>query len=114
MNELLLPNFSHLFLSVDLFLQYLRDYPTFAATARYWTEAFAKSASTGMEEKVLTMLAHYFIVCVKPVHVDEPFCLRGVQVQKLVEMGFPEDLVRSTLKSVDGDENLALEKLCSG
>ncbi|CAO1940789.1 unnamed protein product [Urochloa humidicola] len=66
--------------------QYLRDYPTFAATARYWTEAFAKSASTGMEEKV----------------------------QKLVEMGFPEDLVRSTLKSVDGDENMALEKLCSG
>jgi ubiquitin-conjugating enzyme (huntingtin interacting protein 2) len=35
------------------------------------------------------------------------------QVQKLVEMGFPEDLVRSTLKSVDGDENMALEKLCS-
>uniref|UniRef100_K3XQC2 Uncharacterized protein n=1 Tax=Setaria italica TaxID=4555 RepID=K3XQC2_SETIT len=49
-------------------------------------QAFAKSAPTGMEEKV----------------------------QKLVEMGFPEDLVRSTLKSVDGDENLALEKLCSG
>lgn len=40
--------------------------------------------------------------------------LRWVQVQKLVEMGFPEDLVRSTLKSVDGDENMALEKLCSG
>jgi ubiquitin-conjugating enzyme (huntingtin interacting protein 2) len=36
------------------------------------------------------------------------------QVQKLVEMGFPEDLVRSTLKSVDGDENMALEKLCCG
>ncbi|GJN16879.1 hypothetical protein PR202_gb03904 [Eleusine coracana subsp. coracana] len=66
--------------------QYLRDYSTFVSTARYWTEAFAKSASTGMEEKV----------------------------QKLVEMGFPEDLVRSTLKSVDGDENMALEKLCSG
>ncbi|KAL6839942.1 hypothetical protein ACP4OV_029752 [Aristida adscensionis] len=66
--------------------QYLADYSTFVATARYWTEAFAKSASTGMEEKV----------------------------QKLVEMGFPEDLVRSTLKSVDGDENMALEKLCSG
>ncbi|GJM92012.1 hypothetical protein PR202_ga08436 [Eleusine coracana subsp. coracana] len=65
--------------------QYLRDYSTFVSTARYWTEAFAKSASTGMEEKV----------------------------QKLVEMGFPEDLVRSTLKSVDGDENMALEKLCS-
>lgn len=37
-----------------------------------------------------------------------------VQVQKLVEMGFPEDMVRSALKSVNGDENMALEKLCSG
>ncbi|KAM7274076.1 hypothetical protein ACFE04_028740 [Oxalis oulophora] len=34
-------------------------------------------------------------------------------VQKLVEMGFPEGLVRSTLESCGGDENLALEKLCS-
>ncbi|KAG8054111.1 hypothetical protein GUJ93_ZPchr0001g33056 [Zizania palustris] len=67
-------------------LFYLRDYSTFSATARYWTDAFAKSTSTGMEEKV----------------------------QKLVEMGFPEDMVRSALKSVNGDENMALEKLCSG
>lgn len=37
-----------------------------------------------------------------------------VQVQKLVEMGFPEAQARSTLESVGGDENLALEKLCSG
>ncbi|KAG6487741.1 hypothetical protein ZIOFF_056346 [Zingiber officinale] len=65
--------------------QYLREYNTFLATARYWTEAFAKGSSSGIEEKV----------------------------QKLVEMGFPENLVRSTLKSVNGDENLALEKLCS-
>jgi len=36
------------------------------------------------------------------------------QVQKLVEMGFPEALARSALESVGGDENLALEKLCSG
>ncbi|XP_073296678.1 ubiquitin-conjugating enzyme E2 27-like isoform X3 [Primulina huaijiensis] len=36
------------------------------------------------------------------------------QVKKLVEMGFPETLVRSALESVGGDENLALEKLCSG
>lgn len=35
------------------------------------------------------------------------------KVQKLVEMGFPEALVRTTLEIVDGDENLALEKLCS-
>ncbi|XP_008801125.1 ubiquitin-conjugating enzyme E2 27 isoform X2 [Phoenix dactylifera] len=66
--------------------QYLRQYPTFVATARYWTEAFAKRTLVGIEEKV----------------------------QKLVEMGFSEDLVRNTLESVNGDENLALEKLCSG
>lgn len=29
-------------------------------------------------------------------------------------MGFPEGQVRSTLEVVGGDENLALEKLCSG
>ncbi|PSR95963.1 Ubiquitin-conjugating enzyme like [Actinidia chinensis var. chinensis] len=66
--------------------QYLRDYQTFAATARYWTETFARSSGLGVEEKV----------------------------QMLVEMGFPEALVRSTLESVGGDENMALEKLCSG
>ncbi|KAM7480190.1 hypothetical protein LguiA_028403 [Lonicera macranthoides] len=66
--------------------QYLRDYQTFAGTARYWTETFAKASSRGVEEKV----------------------------QKLVEMGFPEALVRSMLEKVGGDENMALEKLCSG
>ncbi|KAK9277893.1 hypothetical protein L1049_027450 [Liquidambar formosana] len=65
--------------------QYLREYQTFVSTARYWTEAFAKTSSLGVEEKV----------------------------QKLVEMGFPEALVRSTLEVVGGDENLALEKLCT-
>ncbi|XP_057767564.1 ubiquitin-conjugating enzyme E2 27 [Salvia miltiorrhiza] len=65
--------------------QYLKDYQTFVGTARYWTEAFAKTSSLGVEEKV----------------------------QKLVEMGFAEALVRSALESVGGDENLALEKLCS-
>ncbi|KAL0415611.1 UNVERIFIED_CONTAM: Ubiquitin-conjugating enzyme E2 27 [Sesamum latifolium] len=65
--------------------QYLRDYQTFLGTARYWTEALAMTSSLGVEEKV----------------------------QKLVEMGFPEDLVRTTLENVGGDENLALEKLCS-
>ncbi|KAK4488957.1 hypothetical protein RD792_004748 [Penstemon davidsonii] len=66
--------------------QYLREYQTYVGTARYWTEAFAKASSLNVEEKV----------------------------QKLVEMGFPEALVRSALESVGGDENLALEKLCSG
>ncbi|GAB2213473.1 hypothetical protein Droror1_Dr00021518 [Drosera rotundifolia] len=66
--------------------QYLREYKTFIGTARYWTEAFAMMASVGIGEKV----------------------------QKLTEMGFPEALVRSTLEDVNGDENLALEKLCMG
>ncbi|KAL9335436.1 hypothetical protein Peur_072617 [Populus x canadensis] len=69
-----------------LCLNYLRDHQTFVGTARYWTETFAKTSSLGVEEKV----------------------------QKLVEMGFPEALARSALESVGGDENLALEKLCSG
>ncbi|XP_043707349.1 ubiquitin-conjugating enzyme E2 27-like isoform X1 [Telopea speciosissima] len=66
--------------------QYLRDYQTFVGTAHYWTETFAMRSSIGTEEKV----------------------------QKLVEMGFPEGLVRATLEVVGGDENMALEKLCSG
>ncbi|KAK8658979.1 hypothetical protein V6N13_029197 [Hibiscus sabdariffa] len=65
--------------------QYLREYQTFVSTARYWTESFAKASSLGVEEKV----------------------------QRLVEMGFPDGLVRSTLEAVGGDENLALERLLS-
>ncbi|XVF11460.1 hypothetical protein REPUB_Repub08aG0029500 [Reevesia pubescens] len=65
--------------------QYLREYQTFVGTARYWTESFAKPSSFGVEEKV----------------------------QRLVEMGFPDGLVRSTLEAVGGDENLALETLLS-
>ncbi|PKA54795.1 Lysine histidine transporter 1 [Apostasia shenzhenica] len=53
--------------------QYLRDYQKFVGTARHWTESFAKSASVGIDQKV----------------------------QKLVEMGFPEDIVRSVLESVN-------------
>ncbi|KAL2935592.1 Ubiquitin-conjugating enzyme E2 27 [Bienertia sinuspersici] len=65
--------------------QYLKEYQTFVGTARHWTEAFAKTSCHGIEEKV----------------------------QRLVEMGFPEALVKSALEVVGGDENLALEKLCS-
>ncbi|KAJ7945655.1 putative Ubiquitin-conjugating enzyme E2 [Quillaja saponaria] len=72
--------------------QYLKDYQTFAGTARHWTETFAKALSLGVEESCLVLL----------------------QVQKLVEMGFLEVQVRSTLEAVGGDENLALEKLLSG
>ncbi|XP_022736375.1 ubiquitin-conjugating enzyme E2 27-like [Durio zibethinus] len=65
--------------------QYLREYQTFVGTARYWTESFAKASSLRVDGKV----------------------------QRLVEMGFADGLVRSTLEAVGGDENLALEKLLS-
>ncbi|KAL9673342.1 hypothetical protein QQ045_029598 [Rhodiola kirilowii] len=64
--------------------QYLQDYQTFLGTARYWTEAFAKPL--GAEEKV----------------------------KKIVEMGFPESLVRSTLEAVGGDENLGTRETLLG
>ncbi|KAL2622173.1 hypothetical protein R1flu_002378 [Riccia fluitans] len=66
--------------------QYLRDYNTFVGTARYWTETFARRGSVGIKEKVA----------------------------KLVEMGFSEDAAKGALETCGGDENAALEKLCSG
>ncbi|KAJ0779958.1 putative ubiquitin-conjugating enzyme E2, UBA-like superfamily, Ubiquitin-associated [Helianthus annuus] len=64
--------------------QYLSDHATYVATARRWTEDFAKASSSGFSGKV----------------------------QKLVEMGFPEGLVKKTLEAFGGDENMALERLC--
>ncbi|CAN4099152.1 unnamed protein product [Withania somnifera] len=65
--------------------QYLGDHQTFDSTARYWTETFAKTSTLAADEKI----------------------------QKLVEMGFPEAQVRSTLEATAWDENMALEKLLS-
>ncbi|CAA6660005.1 unnamed protein product [Spirodela intermedia] len=81
--------------------QYLRDYPTFVATARYWTEAFAKNVNTGTEEKMGLQTAIF----------DAPF-LASAGAEAHGD-GIPEDLVRTALEAVNGDENLALEKLCS-
>ncbi|CAI9113165.1 OLC1v1013716C2 [Oldenlandia corymbosa var. corymbosa] len=39
--------------------QYLKEYPTFVSTARYWTEAFAKESSLGVAEKVSLFLPTY-------------------------------------------------------
>ncbi|KAI5070354.1 hypothetical protein GOP47_0014697 [Adiantum capillus-veneris] len=66
--------------------QYLKHYSTYVSTARYWTETFAKRSSIGLQEKVM----------------------------KFVEMGFSEDAALGALQSTGGDENAALEKLCSG
>lgn len=65
--------------------QYLREHQTFVGTARYWTETFAKTSTLAADDKI----------------------------QKLVEMGFPEAQVRSTLEANGWDENMALEKLLS-
>lgn len=40
-------------------LQYLQNHPTFVATAQYWTEAFAKRTSVGIEEKVCSNYFHH-------------------------------------------------------
>lgn len=45
-----------------LIFQYLRDYQTFAGTARYWTETFAKASSRGVEEKVCIVLAYVSMI----------------------------------------------------
>ncbi|KAL1192787.1 Ubiquitin-conjugating enzyme E2 27 [Cardamine amara subsp. amara] len=71
--------------------QYIKNYQVFVSTARYWTETFAKNSS--LAEKCWIDLS---------------------QVRKLVEMGFGEAQVRSAIESSGGDENVALEKLCSG
>ncbi|KAJ7530905.1 hypothetical protein O6H91_14G024200 [Diphasiastrum complanatum] len=65
--------------------QYLRDYPTFLGTARYWTETFARRPSLDIQEKVA----------------------------KLIEMGFSEEAAKNALQTCGGDENAALEKLCN-
>ncbi|KAJ0261835.1 Ubiquitin-conjugating enzyme E2 27 [Hirschfeldia incana] len=64
--------------------QYMKNYQVFLSTARYWTQTFAKNSS--LEDKV----------------------------KRLVEMGFGDAQVRSAIESSGGDENVALEKLCSG
>ncbi|CAI9275226.1 unnamed protein product [Lactuca saligna] len=63
--------------------QALNDHASFVATAKSWTEEFAKGSSADF----------------------------NVKVQKLVEMGFPEALVKTTLQAVGGDEDMALERL---
>mmetsp|Transcript_68671 Transcript_68671/g.217192 ORF Transcript_68671/g.217192 Transcript_68671/m.217192 type:complete len:193 (+) Transcript_68671:117-695(+) len=61
--------------------QYMDDYPTFASTAKHWTESFAMPRGD------------------------------DAKVKSLVDMGFPEEMVKNALEAVGGDENAALEKL---
>ncbi|KAK9076222.1 hypothetical protein SSX86_004555 [Deinandra increscens subsp. villosa] len=79
-----LSNFDQTLITFFFPMQYISDYPTFVITAQRWTEDFAKASSSGFRGKV----------------------------QKLVEMGFPESLVKKTLEAFGGDENMALERLC--
>ena len=67
---------------------------------------------------VLVLLSVVFF-WIESMHLQLVICLNQwqlekLQVQRLVEMGFAEAHVRSALEAVGGDENLALEKLCSG
>lgn len=116
--------------NLSVMVQCLSDYPTFNSTAHYWTETFAKGASLGIEEKVINVfffcniLVHWesglvhaeveilFTFSDQILQIVESHCY--IQVQRLVEMGFPESSVKATLEMVGGDENMALEKLCSG
>lgn len=59
-------------------------------------------------------MTRHFVICKTFLVTHVAITYLFPQVLKLVEMGFPDALVRSTLASVDGDENMALEKLCSG
>jgi len=68
--------------------QYLSEYEAFVHTARFWTEVFAKGADLGIEQKK--------------------------EKKKLADMGFPVDIVKTILENCGFDENVALEKLCSG
>jgi ubiquitin-conjugating enzyme (huntingtin interacting protein 2) len=67
--------------------QYLSDRAAYAKTARYWTEAFAHPGQV--------------------VSKDE-------KLQRIVEMGFPEDAARGALHTTGGDENAAMELLLGG
>eukprot|EP00606_Chrysophyceae_sp_TOSAG23-5_P000432 GSChrysophyteH2.ASY1.ANO1.1032.1 assembled CDS len=62
-----------------------RSYDQFASTARFWTETYAKEAGTVTE--------------------------RHPGVQRLMDMGFPEERCREALLEAKGDENVAIEKL---
>ena len=61
--------------------QYLSNRPTFEQTAKFWTETYATEQS------------------------DKD------KVERLIGMGFPEELVRKALDQAQGDETAALEKL---
>lgn len=65
--------------------QYINDRATFDGTARYWTEAFASRESVALQDKIA----------------------------KLSEMGFSEAAVKAALEKTGGDENAALERLCT-
>jgi hypothetical protein len=63
------------------------------------------------------LLAELDILCLEKEYVEDNVSnvdLLTLQVAKLVEMGFSEPAAKSALESCGGDENAALEKLCSG
>eukprot|EP00271_Cylindrocystis_brebissonii_P008995 TRINITY_DN23569_c0_g1_i1.p1 TRINITY_DN23569_c0_g1~~TRINITY_DN23569_c0_g1_i1.p1 ORF type:complete len:203 (+),score=37.27 TRINITY_DN23569_c0_g1_i1:370-978(+) len=67
--------------------QFLKEHANFVSTAQHWTEAFA---SPRMQLDIRQ------------------------KISKFTEMGFSEDAAEAALEACEGDENAALEKLCTG
>lgn len=66
---------------------YKERHPEFVSTAKSWTELYARPA-------------------------DAPTIHPAVQ--RLMDMGFPEEAAKKALADSKGDENLAVEKLLGG
>ena len=69
---------------------YKERYSEFVRTAREWTQSHANGSAA-------------------PIVVEIP-----APVRRLMDMGFPEDAVRSALARTKGDENAAVEVLLGG
>jgi ubiquitin-conjugating enzyme (huntingtin interacting protein 2) len=83
---------------------YQSNYEQFCSTAKFWTEcyAFPKEAATEVclpMPTLLLLLAHY--------------PSQNAAVQRLVDMGFPQEQVIDALGRNGGDENAAVNFLLS-
>jgi len=102
--------------------QYLSTPEEFAATAKFWTESYA-SSEPGVDAKVRcpfsalsTALSRRTIQYVS-LYTQTMSLLDGLwvcnhsQLQRVMEMGFPEAEAREALEKHGGDENAAVNSL---
>ncbi len=89
---------------------YLSDPETYASTAKFWTECYAQPREEGGAMSAVRLLV--VLTCRNPVTVC---CLAQVDasVQRLVDMGFPEDASRRAIAKHRGDENAAVNEIVS-